>query len=325
MQRKKFICGLFGTAAFFALDSLPILMGYNPNKPSPSTPMQQDYITFGAIHLNIIQLQRSIDFYTKITGFKLRSRENNIACLGTADETLLVLHESATQPCKQGFSGLYHVAFHAPDKHEFAHMLYRVQQNAYPHAPIDHTMSQSVYLDDPDGITIELVLETPERYNRIATERGSLEILGTDGVYRGASDRLDVNAVLSNLQDKNTDREVLSGTKVGHIHLYVNHLENNNIFYKSLGLEQFNLMANFGYADLSAGGHYKHRVAINTWHSKNKPLAPSTCAGMRYYQLIFHQKSMLDNALLHISSYEKQVDGFMVKDAAGNCILLSYA
>ncbi|MFK7906270.1 MAG: VOC family protein, partial [Chitinophagales bacterium] len=122
-----------------------------------------EFATYGAIHLNITNLEKAKLFWTKIVGMKVRSSSEKIAEFGTENKTLVVLHETAKTKFKKGYSGLYHFAIHAPNAAEFASMVHRLNVNKYPYSPIDHTMSKSIYLDDPDGINIEFTLETPER------------------------------------------------------------------------------------------------------------------------------------------------------------------
>lgn len=281
-----------------------------------------ELISFGAVHLNNTNLNKSIDFWTKIVGMKLRHASNDIAELGTETDTLIVVHQAAKLPFKEGYSGLYHFAIHATDKYEFAKMFYRLWVNNYTCSPTDHTMSKSIYLKDPDGITLEFTLETPERFKRVVTNVG-LAMEDIDGTIRPGAAKLDIDDVFKHLTDKDLSKTIAAGTRIGHIHLYVSDVVKSNEFYKRLGFVQFNKLLQYQYADLGTGGAYQHRIALNTWHGTNKPLAPKENAGLQYYQIIYHSKEALKLALNNTSTYEEKDGGFWIVDPTGNLLVIS--
>lgn len=278
--------------------------------------------TFGAVHLNNTKLEEAISFWTKIVGMKLRHVTDVVAEFGTDTETLVIVHQSAKTPFKEGYSGLYHFAIHAPNKNEFAKMLYQLLVNKYPCSPTDHTMSKSVYLNDPDGITVEFTLETPERFKRVISE-GGLGMEDADGSIRPASARLDVDAVLKHLINEDLSKTIAKGTRIGHIHLYAKDVSQLNDFYKKIGFVQFNDLPQYRFADVGAGGAFQHRIAMNAWHGTNKPLAPQENAGLRHYQIIFKSREKLMMALNNIPNYEEKDDGYWVVDPTGNHLRLN--
>lgn len=281
-----------------------------------------EFASFGAVHLNNTNLEKSAHFWTQIAGMKQRKTSEDTAEFGTENQTLVVVHQTAKTPFRKGYSGLYHFAIHAPNLAAFASMVNRLNANRYPYSPVDHTMSKSVYLDDPDGINVEFTLETPERFKRVVTT-GGLKIEGTDGIIRSASERLDLGAVLQALEDTDVNKVISKDTYLGHVHLYANNIQNSNIFYKQLGYMQFNYLPEYMYADLGAGGDYQHRVVMNSWHGQNKPLAPAGSAGLRYFQINYKSKNKLDEALVNISDYEESDGGYWLYDPTGNKIFLT--
>lgn len=327
MERKDFIKTILGSAALLGATSLFATDGFstivNALTHDTMDNNTEKFASYGAIHLNITNLAKSKEFYTKIVGMKVRKTEGHVAELGTETTTLLVLHETAKKKFQKGYSGIYHFAIHTPNESEFANMVYRVLEHKYPCSPTDHTMSKSLYLDDPDGINVEFTMETPERFKRVVTDRG-IGMEGSDGVIRSASAQLDLEEVFTHLKDKNTDRLIHPDTYMGHIHLYANNVSKSNAFYKQLGFLQFNDMPQFMYADVGAGGPYKHRVAMNSWHGQNRPLAPSDTAGMRHFHIIFNDKAKLETALKNVPNHEAKEDGYWFKDPTGNNVLLTY-
>lgn len=63
-------------------------------------------------------------------------------------------------------------------------------------SPTDRTFSKAIYLDDPDGINMEITLETPERFKECVPGPGNrLTFVGSDGVGRPGAYALDLNKV----------------------------------------------------------------------------------------------------------------------------------
>lgn len=309
---------MIASSMLILLDGIPASLGAATATDSTG----ELFASFGAVHLNITSLDRSVNFWTRIAGLKLRSITSDRAELGTATTTLVVLHRAAGSAFREGYTGLYHVAIHAPDLAEFAHMLHRLNVNRYAYSPVDHIMSKSLYLRDPDGITIEFVAETPGQFKWVDTSRGGLQMEDADGRFHGPSDPLDVKAILRALQEEDTTRIVKEGTRIGHLHFYAGALEATNTFYKQIEFQQFNYLPDFLYADLSAGGPYKHRIALNNWHGKNKPVAPENHAGLRHFTINYHRQEKLDAALAKLKNYEKSDEGYLVKDPSGNSVML---
>lgn len=320
MKRNEFIKNMIG--AFIGIGNLSF-MTKNVSKNNEEHTDSGEFVSFGTIHLNNTNIEKAIDFWTRIIGMKLRRYTTKLAEFGTNEKALIIVHQSADMPFKEGYSGLYHFAIHTPDNHSFAKMLYRLTVHEYSFSPIDHTMSKSLYLEDPDGIQIEITLETPERFKRVITEKG-LYVETTDGTVRSASERLDTNEVLKDLKDKNIRTIVPEETKIGHIHFYATDVNRMNAFYKNIGLEEFNYLPAFRYADLGAGGLYKHRVAMNSWHGANKPLAPKNHAGLKHFHLIYQSKEKLTAALKTIPEHAENDSGYWMEDPTGNKIFLTY-
>lgn len=321
MKRTDFIKGIIGTSILWSTDTFSYLMGAISNQQQTMLPTT-DFATFGVVHLNNTSLEKAIAFWTNIAGMKLRRTTDDTAELGTEQQTLVVIHQSAKQPFLKGYSGLYHFAVHLPDKHEFAKALYRLRANNYPYSPTDHTMTQSLYLEDPDGITVEFALETPERFKRVITT-GGLKMEATDGTIRPASARLDENEVLKSLQDKDLTKTIPENATVGHVHFYARDVVKSNAFYRQLGFLEFNYLPEYLYADLSAGGVYQHRVAMNAWHGNNRPLAPADSAGLRQYQIRYATAEKLAEVIRNNPGGEQLDNGYQLTDPTGNVLLLT--
>ena len=284
----------------------------------------EDFATLGPVHLDVIDGDRSLGFWRDVVGLRLRSRDDATLELGTDEETLLVLHPGATSRVRRGFRRLYHVAIHLPDEPEFARVLARLIARRYPIAPTDHVMSKAIYLDDPDGIGLELTLETPERQRSMRVLQHDIEVVDAEGRVRSGRDPLDVRQVLARMPDEDVERPVPPGTKVGHLHFHVDDLDAARRFYRDvLGFEEHMWMPQMGAADFHAGGRFPHRLAVNTWQGAGAPRPPAGTAGLRSYAIRFDSSARLDAVLRRVPDPAPVSGGYAVTDPAGNAILLT--
>lgn len=262
----------------------------------------------------------------ELAGFERRASDGGSIEVGTADETLLVLHGGARSPYLQGHSGLYHVAIHPPNERDFARLLKRFMDLRYPIHPTDHTFSKSIYLDDPDGINIEFTLETPERFRGVKPGVGNrLVFIGADGVERPGAFALDLQQVFRAYEVSSEKEPAANGTKVGHLHLYVGDLDKAWAFYQSLGMEPARWWPPMQVADLGAGGPFKHRIAINTWQGLGAPPSPAGSARMRHFEMRFDTPERLQAALAANPSAVENGDAYELTDPSGIKLRLAKA
>lgn len=271
----------------------------------------KEITTFGAIHIKVSNLEKANLFWTKIGGLKVRAAHENTIEFGSESNTLVVVHHSAQQSFLNGYSGLYHFAIHVPNEAELASIIHRLDQRGYPYSPVDHTMSKAIYLQDLEGITVEYTLETPGREISLSLSR------------MGGPQSLDVREILQSLENNDIEKIIDDGAFIGHVHLYANDVEKSNEFYKNIGFTQNKYNHEMVFADLGAGGDFGHRIALNSWHGDNRPLAPSDSAGLDYFQLIYKDKKQLDQVITDLGEYEKTPDGYWIQDPTGNRILLN--
>jgi catechol 2,3-dioxygenase len=327
MERKNFIKTILSSSTLlFTMNGISTLANAMPLQKNKATQQvnSDEMASFGAVHLNNTSIEKSISFWTNVIGMKLRSYSNTIAEFGTENKTLIVVHQTATSTYKEGYSGLYHFAIHFENKQEFAKAIFRLQQNKYTFSPIDHTMTQSLYLNDFDNVMVELALETPERFKRVITE-GGLFIEDTDGNIKGASAPLDTEEILKALEDEDLSKIISDDTKIGHFHFYAQDVALNHAFYKKIGFTPFNFLPWYKFADLGTGGVYKHRLAMNSWHGSNKPLAPKSNAGLKHFQIIYNSKKQLLSAVSAIDNVVENDGDYWATDPTGIKILLSHS
>jgi catechol 2,3-dioxygenase len=123
----------------------------------------------GHIVLYVKDLDSSVHFYREIVGLQLQGRTFNdrAAVLtggNTHHELMLIQVGPAPGPLQGKRIGLYHIGWQIGDNIETLKQKYvELQSLDYPIVGLaDHTISQSIYLNDPDGNEIELFVDNPD-------------------------------------------------------------------------------------------------------------------------------------------------------------------
>ena len=127
-------------------------------------------VRIGHVHLRVADLDRSIAFYRDGLGFNViadgRPLGFEAAFLAAGDYHhhigLNTWESAGGEPPPPGHTGLYHVAFVYPDRHELSAAIRRLLDHGYAidHGT-DHAATVSVYLEDPDGNGVELYYDRP--------------------------------------------------------------------------------------------------------------------------------------------------------------------
>jgi catechol 2,3-dioxygenase len=123
----------------------------------------------GHVHLTVSDLDRALTFYRDVLGFEVTSRYGRDAVFLSAGgyHHHIGLNtwagRGAPSPA-QGTTGLYHFAILYPDRKTLAEAVRRVLDAGVPlEGAADHSVSEAIYLRDPDGNGVELYRDRPER------------------------------------------------------------------------------------------------------------------------------------------------------------------
>jgi catechol 2,3-dioxygenase len=261
----------------------------------------------GRVDLSVSDLGRSLDYYTDAIGLRVLSQNGGEATLGAgATELLRLVEEPGARPAT-GFSGLFHFALLVPERVALARWLaHSVRGRVQLTGASDHTVSEALYLRDPDQHGIEIYADRP----REQWEGCVAQLMGTAP--------LDVDDLLQALPEGDVDFDGLpSGTRMGHVHLCVADVEEAVAFYRDrLGLD---LIGQLGpeAAFLSAGG-YHHHVAVNTWESRGAPAAPEGTARLLDFTFVLPDAES-------VAAASERVGGAETRDPAGNTLLIAAA
>ncbi|MFN2483501.1 MAG: VOC family protein [Candidatus Limnocylindria bacterium] len=138
-------------------------------------------LRIGHVVLKVRDLDRSLDFYRDLLGFRISGQMSNVMVFLTAtgenhhDLALLRVGDQAPTPLPTAV-GLYHVAVQLPDW-EAVKAAHRVlTERGLLRGASDHRVSRSLYTVDPDGNEIELYCDAPREEwegveNAVATVR----------------------------------------------------------------------------------------------------------------------------------------------------------
>ena len=121
--------------------------------------------SLGHVVLKVRDLAVSVPFYRDVLGLHEVARYGHTMVffsLGTNHHDLALMALGANAPVPSPDSvGLYHVAFKGGDSLDALRAMrdHLIQQGVPLLGISDHTVSQSLYISDPDGIEIELYVD----------------------------------------------------------------------------------------------------------------------------------------------------------------------
>ena len=282
-----------------------------------------------AISLAVANLENQLEFYQKVMGFKLHWREANKAGLGSGGNDFLLLAEEPGLKKYRGVTGLYHVAYLFPNRHQLAIAVARLFAFKYPNAPTDHIMTKTTYLDDLEGNGIELYAESPED-GSWTFKNGKFESYRKDGSWSDGREPLDLKALFQHIQDDDRlDAPVPPETRIGHVHLHVSDIDEAVDFYHGIiGFDVMGIAKVFQAAFVSAGG-YHHHLGLNTWQGRGAPPPPADALGLRYYTIDLPNQAAYDEVLARVEAAgipSNQIEaGLLLHDPSQNGLMLRVA
>jgi catechol 2,3-dioxygenase len=243
------------------------------------TPMR-----IGMVTLRVRDLDKVADYYRDAIGLTVMARTETGALLGSGGVPLLNLQrrENAAREARNA-AGLYHTAFLMPTRKDLGRWLVHAAKNRITLSGFaDHLVSESVYLDDPEGNGIEVYADrAPELWK---WEAGSVAM---------ATDQLDIDGLLALAGTHTTNyAKAPDGLRIGHMHLRVGDLEQADRFYAgTIGFAQTRKRT--GAAFLSSG-RYHHHLGINVWQSAGAGARDDAATGLAWFSLEIEAQQILE-------------------------------
>lgn len=236
----------------------------------------------GQVSLTIRELGRSLAFYREVLGFTEIGRRGEGAASGVVTlappggRTLIELHEQTNAIARPRRSaGLFHFAILVPSRAALGRSLRRLDDQRWPlSGAADHLVSEALYLDDPDGLGIEIYRDRPrDEWRRAAS-----------GELAMATDPLDLKSVSDEPGAETPWAGLDPGTVVGHVHLHVPDLADAEALYCGrIGFEP--TVRGYPGALFVAAGGYHHHLALNTWMGAGVPPPPENAVGLRGFTI----------------------------------------
>src|SRR5512138_219170 len=184
----------------------------------------------GSVHLQVSDLQRSIGYSRDVLGFAVLSQQDGQAALGVADGApLIVLAERrGAKPVPRGGAfGLFHFAILLPERAHLARFVQHLADAGVYAGMSDHFVSEAIYLNDPDGLGIEVYADRPRSSWR-----------AVDGQLAMSTEPLAVDDLLA-AAGATPWAGMPRGTVIGHVHLHVGDLgEGERFYHRALGFDK---------------------------------------------------------------------------------------
>lgn len=125
----------------------------------------------GHVVLYVSNLERSANFYRDTLGFHEISRDAHTALFSsgrTHHEMLLIEIGGIPKPKNRPEPGLYHIGFKIGNTdEELRTALTELQEKNVPFiGSADHTVTHSLYIEDPDGNELELYVDVSDEWKQ---------------------------------------------------------------------------------------------------------------------------------------------------------------
>ena len=177
--------------------------------------------------LRVQNLAGMLLFYRQVIGLEVISETKDGAVLGVGGVALIELlnDPDAVQPPRNA-AGLYHVAFEMPTRKDLARWAVHVIGNNFQiSGAADHLVTESFYLNDPEGNGLEVYASRPESQWKWDADRVAMGVFDPDieGLLKLAI----------NYRDRYTAAP--SAMRIGHIHLKVGNVKAAENFYSKVG------------------------------------------------------------------------------------------
>lgn len=240
----------------------------------------------GEVQLKVSNLRESVRFYEEVIGLTIKNISSSKASFTTngKDVLLTIIEPDKVQGKTEQRTGLYHFALLLPNRADLAQVVRHFIKQEVRFGSGDHLVSEALYLADPDGNGIE-----------IYADRDYTKWKWQDGEVAMTTEPVDFESLLKE-EIVDVWKGLPKDTVMGHIHLQVNNLEENEKFYiDGLG---FSIVSRYGQAALFISDYeYHHHIAFNTWAGRHIRHAEESENGIAAYTIVFPSEQVLKDKI----------------------------
>lgn len=273
-----------------------------------------DETHLGRVRLQVADLERSVDWYRNVLGLNLLSRDGADASLAADGHSspLIELHQKrGVRPMpRRGLLGLYHYALLLPDRASLGRFISHLAELGLHAGMSDHFVSEAVYIDDPDGLGIEIYADRPRAGWRHQDRQLTM-----------ATNPLDVRSVVADAKGKPWTG-MPRGSVVGHVHLFVGDIDQAASFYHAvLGFDK--VVWNYPGALFMSAGGYHHHLGTNIWAAQSPP-ASDDDARLLEWEIVVPSAADVDAVRSSVEvakvAVTREQNGFIVRDPWGTSV-----
>lgn len=265
-------------------------------------------IHIAKISLTIKNMESSLRFYTEDLGFQILNQNDEFVSLtvNQKDEILRLYENKAAKELDSSL-GIYHFAILLPQRKDLGKFLHHLIERQIPiSGAADHLVSEAIYLQDPDGIGIEISADKDETTWKMSNSSIVM-----------ATDPFDYSGVYYEDGSFEVFTKLPAETKIGHLHLEVKDLQKETFFYHDMVGFQIT-SKDFQGAVFLSDQHYHHHLALNSWGSRKKKAQDKDAIGLRDFTIEFPMCEALVSALEKVKKEgiqtEESIRGYYLKD-----------
>ncbi len=269
--------------------------------------------TIGLTTLNVADLAKLSDFYQRVIGLHVREQSQTAVELGTETTPILRLQHLADGVSSPRSPGLFHFAIGLRDRTVLANWLQNYVNHDAPgwQGASDHGPSHALYMTDPEGNGIEIMMDWPRA-------QWPREADGSSQIY---TQGLDVQKLLSERSGEKW-RGIPQDSYVSHIHLQVSDIPQTDAFY--VDTLEWDRITEFGKKALfvSAGG-YHHHIGMNTWQSARQPNRTDDMYGLAAFEILYPTVAEKERIATKLTTQGIAITDDTVRDPFNNKIRLA--
>lgn len=268
------------------------------------------------VKLDVSSMKDALAFYNGLLGFSVLEKNDREAHLTVDGKTSFLTLNIPDSPIeKKKTTGLYHFAILLSERSDLAALVIHLARNNLPIGAADHSVSEAIYFNDPDGNGIEVYVD-----------RDPKTWVWVGGDVQMTTEPLDFEGIGKTLDSDQRWERMPESAVMGHLHLHVSDLTPAVPFYiKGLGLQIVSQLG--GSAVFMSTNGYHHHVAVNVWNGTGAPQPEPGSVGLNTFTLVYPDHGTLNATVDRLREMEYEVyeeeDLIFSLDPSGNKIVMT--